>query len=132
MVYESQKSHPSTEQSSIQPWTTLARYKKIAENNVLEIAEQGLNAYILRPAFVYGPGDWHEIITRAVCAACYSRHGLNETMSLLWDGDMRINTVHVDDVCRAIWHIGTMDSSNLSNNRIWNLCDKSDLTVRMV
>lgn len=43
-------------------------------------------------------------------------------MKLLWDGSFRLNTVHVRDVSRAIWHAGF----NLPLGSTWNLCDKGD------
>lgn len=43
-------------------------------------------------------------------------------MKLLWGSDLRINTVHVDDVCAALWHLTTHGD----NGSIFNLSDKSD------
>jgi nucleoside-diphosphate-sugar epimerase len=47
---------------------------------------------------------------------------LNETMKLLWGKDLKINTVHVLDVCRAIWHVCSAGNSR----EIYNLSDKGD------
>lgn len=128
MIYESQSSSPSTERSNIEPWTSLARYKYEAECAVLSLMSEEFEVVILRPAFVYGIGDYHTIMSRIVCAACYTSHGLNETMSLLWDGNMKLNTVHVHDVCRAMWYA----IEHVPNGSIWNLCDKSDFDVGQV
>lgn len=54
---------------------------------------------ILRPAIVYGAGDWSGLTPRVVCAVAYS--ALKEKMSFLWTDSLQINTVHVDDVCEV-------------------------------
>ena len=40
------------------------------------------------------------LTTRLIVAAVYKQ--LGETMKLLWGSDLIINTVHVEDLCRAI------------------------------
>lgn len=50
---------------------------------------------------------------------------LNEKMKFLWDASMKLNTVHVIDVCGAIWHLLTGPNSPPSGS-IYNLADKSD------
>jgi len=47
---------------------------------------------------------------------------LEEKMKLLWGGEMKINTVHVLDVCRAIHHFFTVKDPA----SIYNLADKND------
>lgn len=42
-------------------------------------------------------------------AAIYKKIG--ETMKLLWDENICLNTVHVLDVCRAIWFICERDDT---------------------
>lgn len=44
---------------------------------------------------------------------------LGETMKLLWNAEMKINTVHVLDVCNAIWFVSNRDDtiSQVSNNK---------------
>jgi len=49
---------------------------------------------------------------------------LNERMKLLWSGDLRINTVHVRDVCKATVHLARTGAVG----SIWNLADKTDLS----
>jgi len=51
-------------------------------------------------------------------------------MELLWDGDRKINTVHVQDVVRAIWHsanwyVGS-DNPDQSGKVIFNLADENN------
>jgi len=94
----------------------------------------------------YGPGDVSAIMPRAVCAAAYV--ALGEKMKFLvrmsppltrlyiyfyvsfiiqWDASMKINTVHVTDVCRAIWHLLQIPSASAPpSGTIYNLCDKAD------
>jgi len=43
-------------------------------------------------------------------------------MEFLWDKDLKINTVHVRDVCSALWHLLQKGKSG----DIWNLADSSD------
>jgi hypothetical protein len=78
---------------------------------------------------------------------------LEEKMKLLWDAEMRVNTVgsissvfhetqasfgsklmrlpsfvqvHVSDVCRALWHLTTAGD----DSEIYNLVDKNDTSER--
>jgi nucleoside-diphosphate-sugar epimerase len=88
---------------------------------------------ILRPAVVYGgSGDTNGVLFgRLVCAACYcagsgsadpSAERLPGEMTVMWDRHMKVNTVHVLDVCRAVWLAGV----KAPGRSVWNLCDKSD------
>ena len=43
-------------------------------------------------------------------------------MKFLWTGDLKMNTVHVNDVCAAVWHL----CQHGRNNEIYNLADKND------
>lgn len=114
----------SKEESKISPWTNLAKYKLQAENAVKEI--DGLPWIIVRPSTVYGPGDVSGLSPRIICGAVYKH--LHETMKFLWSGDLRINTVHVRDVCAALWHV----SQNAQVKTTWNLSDKGDTTQKKV
>lgn len=60
---------------------------------------------------------------RIVIAAIYKY--LNETMKLLWNDTMRLATVHVNDVCGAIWKLA---SSEKANREIYNIVDDSEST----
>jgi nucleoside-diphosphate-sugar epimerase len=116
-IYDSGKK-PSSETDKAKPWTKLATAKLHAEEELKKIPN--LNLVIVRPAIVYGPGDVMGITPRIICAAVYKH--LGETMEFLWDKDLRINTVHVRDVCAALWHL----TSNGNNGEIYNLCDEND------
>jgi nucleoside-diphosphate-sugar epimerase len=51
---------------------------------------------------------------------------LKEEMKLLWTKDLRINTVHVNDVCAAIWTLWKHYQSKPAKGEIFNLVDKED------
>jgi len=63
---------------------------------------------------------WHDAAPRLVIAAVYQHTG--EEMKFLWNKDMRINTVHVRDVCRALVHL----CSKGKVGEVYNLADKGD------
>jgi len=121
-VYDGEKpKHPNKEDAKIDPkdpWTNLAKAKLEAEKALLAIP--GLNIVIVRPAIVYGPGDISGITPRIICGAVYKH--LGEEMEFLWDKDMKINTVHVLDVCRALWHLTSAGNSG----QVYNLSDEND------
>jgi len=116
-VYDADKK-PSTEASKIKPWTGLATAKLEAEEALRKIS--GLNLIIVRPATVYGPGDINGITPRLITSAVYKQ--LGETMEFLWDKDLKINTVHVYDVCTALWHL----TNNGTVGEVYNLADDND------
>lgn len=47
-------------------------------------------------------------------------HFLWFTSQMLWTKDLMMNTVHVQDVCRALWHLREAGSSG----EVFNLADK--------
>jgi len=116
-VYDAGKK-PSTEEDKLKPWTKLAKAKQTAEEELKKI--NGLNLVIVRPAIVYGPGDITGITPRLITGAVYKH--LGETMEFLWDKDLKTNTVHVADVCAAIWHL----AENGTNGQVYNLADSND------
>jgi len=116
-VYDAGKK-PSTEEDKLKPWTKLAKAKQTAEEELKKIT--GLNLVIVRPAIVYGPGDITGITPRLITGAVYKH--LGETMEFLWDKDLKTNTVHVADVCAAIWHL----AENGTNGQVYNLADSND------
>jgi nucleoside-diphosphate-sugar epimerase len=116
-VYSGDKK-ASGEDSKPKPWTKLAKAKLEAEEELKKI--QGLNLVIVRPAVVYGPGDILGITPRIICAAVYKH--LNETMEFLWDKDLKMHTVHVEDVCAALWHLTTHGDQG----EVFNLADSGD------
>lgn len=117
-VYSSDKK-ASNEDGKLAPWTILAKYRLEAEVELKKIS--GLPLVILRPAIVYGPGDMTGITPRIICAAVYQER--KEKMKFLWDKSLKLNTVHIDDVCAAIWEACT----KLKSGSLFNLADQSDL-----
>jgi len=115
-VYDSEKK-PRSETDKIKPWTKLAEAHLMAEQ---ELAKLKLKFIIVRPAIVYGPGDLTGITPRIIVGAVY-KHS-KEKMELLWDGDLTINTVHVSDVVRALWHLTTQGKAG----EIYNLADSAN------
>ncbi|KAJ3315288.1 hypothetical protein HDV04_003681 [Boothiomyces sp. JEL0838] len=127
-VYEAGKK-PSAEDGKIKPWTLIAKAKAKAEEEITKIP--GLNLIIIRPAIVYGPFDILGITPRLIIGAVYSH--LKEEMKFLWTKDLKINTVHVADVVRALWHVsatveekGGRVSPAIASPEIYNLADKGD------
>jgi nucleoside-diphosphate-sugar epimerase len=121
-VYDADKK-PSTEDGKLKPWTLIAKHKLKVEEELKGI--NGLNHAIVRPAIVYGIGDLSGITPRLVVAAVYKE--LKEEMKFLWTKELRINTVHVDDVVRALILIaGALERKSIPSGRIYNLCDKND------
>jgi len=118
-VYDAGKK-PSKETDKLNPWTTLAIYKKNAEEELRKI--QGLPLIIVRPATIYGPGDISGLSPRIICGAVYKH--LGEKMKFLWDESLKINSVHVYDVCKALWHV----SQQGQLGAVYNLADKEDLS----
>ncbi|XP_062511891.1 dTDP-glucose 4,6-dehydratase-like [Corticium candelabrum] len=116
-IYSSVKKS-SHEHSKLDPWTEIAKFKLKAEEEISRI--QGLDYVVLRPAVVYGIGDKLGVTPRLIIGAVYRE--LKETMKLLWGKDLKINTVHVRDVCRAIWHVCTEGNSR----EVYNLADKGE------
>jgi nucleoside-diphosphate-sugar epimerase len=116
-VYEA-NDKPKKENAKIDPWTNIAKFKAAVEEDLKGIS--GLNYVIVRPAVVYGPGDRTGIAPRIICGAIYKH--LHKNMKLLWTGDLKINTVHVNDVVRALFHLCTHGNSGA----VYNLADKND------
>ena len=119
-VYPSMPRYPATETEAPKPHTVQAWYKLEAERRVQAV--ESLDSCVLRPAIVYGVGDRKGLMSRAVCAATYV--GTGEVMKFLWDGALRMNTVHVVDVCRAVEHAAL--NKEEFKNKVFNLADSGD------
>ena len=114
-VYNS-NSKASKETDKLKPWTSLAEAKLAAEKVLLDLK---LPIIIVRPATVYGPGDVTGIMPRLVCGAVYVE--LKEEMQFLWTAALQLNTVHVRDVCKALWFL--TDHGEIG--QIFNLADSA-------
>ncbi|KAJ8917198.1 hypothetical protein NQ315_012690 [Exocentrus adspersus] len=109
------------EDGPVEPWTFVAKWKRQVEKQFVEMSE--LPYTILRLPVVYGPGDRNGLMPRIMAAAIYKR--LGEVMKLLWNAELRINTVHVRDVCGAIWFVCNRDDTV---GQIYNVVDDVDST----
>ncbi|KAI9735650.1 MAG: hypothetical protein M1834_001666 [Cirrosporium novae-zelandiae] len=98
MVYKPDP-HPRKEGDKLKPWMKMAKWKLSAEEDLAKI--QGLNLVILRMAHVYGDYSSHFISTALALARVYK--AIDKELKWLWDGDLRVNTVHISDVVRATW-----------------------------
>jgi len=116
-VYDAGKK-PSSEHDKIKPWTDLARAKVEAEAAISAV--HGLNYIIIRPAVVYGTGDINGLTPRLIVGSIYKES--KETLKSLYTKDLKINTVHVNDVVKAIWFL----TDHGDSGSIWNLADKND------
>ncbi len=63
---------------------------------------------------------FHFAAPKVIIASIYK--SLREKMKLLWNRDLKMNTVHVLDVCRAIWHLYLYGQKA----SVYHLADKSD------
>ncbi|KAK7866504.1 hypothetical protein R5R35_014366 [Gryllus longicercus] len=112
---------PYKEDSKVEPWTLVAKWKNQVEEELSKVPE--LKFTIVRPGIVYGLGDRHGLAPRLVIGAVYKH--LGEMMKLLWSKDLKMNTVHVTDLCRALWHLATRDDTI---GQIYNIVDQGDST----
>ncbi|CAJ0633906.1 14093_t:CDS:2 [Entrophospora sp. SA101] len=116
-IYKSSK-EPNKEDAKIEPWTTIAKYKYKAEEELKKI--QG-------PAMVYGLSATMGLVPRLVCGRIYQY--INEEMKFLWNERLKVNTVHVHDVSRAMWYIAEWYQVNHKADKgplIYNLADPGD------
>jgi len=116
-IYEAGKKK-AKENEKADPWTGIAKYKLKAEEELRKIPK--LNLIIVRPAYVYGPGDITSLSPRIICGAVYKH--LGEKMKFLWDEKLKLNTVHVRDVAKALWHL----SQKGAVGSTYNLADKGE------
>lgn len=100
MVYKPDSS-PSKEQDKLKPWSKIGVFKLQAEEELAKI--DGLNLVVVRLAHVYGPYASQWVATALCLARVYK--ALGSEMKWLWTKDLRTNTVHINDVTRALWEI---------------------------
>ncbi len=87
-------SHPRSEREAAQPVSIYVRSKLAAEEAVRAEAHS-FRAVVLRPPFVYGPGD--EVNLPPLLAM--ARHGLFLKAGF---GPKQFSFIHVDDLCEAL------------------------------
>ncbi|XP_064645487.1 probable dTDP-glucose 4,6-dehydratase [Lineus longissimus] len=119
-MLSSEKSAFAEDSLKLDPWTLVARSKLKVEQELSII--EGLNYVIIRPAIVYGIGDKLGITPRLVVGAIYKH--IKEKMKMLWTKDLKMNTVHVEDVVRGIWHL----CSHGNSGEVYHLVDRNETT----
>jgi nucleoside-diphosphate-sugar epimerase len=117
---------PIVEGGKCKPWTIVAKAKYEIEQLVQKaFDDNSLHGCILRPSFIYGGfNEFRSIAPRLCCAAVYQK--TNEKMEFLWTKSLQINTVHINDVCRAISWV--YENKKLCNHGILNLSDQGNTT----
>ncbi|XP_050538018.1 uncharacterized protein LOC126903688 [Daktulosphaira vitifoliae] len=112
---------PYKEDEKATPITSIAKYKYLVEDKLKDVL--GLNYTIVRPAIVYGIGDKCGLTPNLVIGSLYRNFG--EPIRILWKGSTPCNTVHVEDVCRAIWHLLKLPNAN---REVYNIVDDGNTT----
>ncbi|KAF9936256.1 hypothetical protein BGZ67_002518 [Mortierella alpina] len=124
-IYESSGT-ASKEDSKTKPWNVMAQYKLRVDKELQDMP--GLNLVILRPAVVYGIGAMAGLTPRLICGRVYQH--LKKKMEFLWTKDLKLNTVHVQDVVRAVWHSAnwyvSSDNTQPGAPAIFNLADENN------
>lgn len=119
------------EDAPLKPWLKISKFKLQAEEGLIELAKSsGLRYVSLRLAHVYGPYD-AGFLARGLCLArVYEAQG--RELKWLWGKDLRVNTVHIEDVCSAAWLAASWAAAhppkptdNLAG-RAFNIVDKGD------
>lgn len=109
-----------TEDGKTAPWTKQGTQRLVAEQKLREMTD--LPMVVLRPAVVYGPGDLGGLCPRICSAATYKK--TNKTMEMLHGASLKLNTVHVEDLCAAIWVACTEAAAGTT----YNVADAGDTT----
>jgi len=117
-VYKPPSKEAAKETNELKPWTEIARAHSEAETVIKATA--GLNYVIVRPATVYGSGDVYGLTPRLMTGSVYKETG--KTMETLYTKSLRLNTVHVRDVAKALWFLTAKGESG----SIYNLADDTD------
>jgi nucleoside-diphosphate-sugar epimerase len=115
-VYKTKK--PADEETKLDPWTAIAQAHVEAEQHVRNTA--GLNFVIVRPATVYGTADQLGLTPRLIIGSIHKE--LDKKMECLYTKDLRLNTVHADDVAKALVFLCNKGDSG----QVFNLADKND------
>lgn len=101
MVYNPNRTPQKESDKTNKPHTKQAKWKLQAEEDLAKI--QGLKLCVLRFPHVYGPYTGRWLGTQLALARVYQSRDPKETLKWLWGGDLRTNTLHVEDSSRALW-----------------------------
>lgn len=120
-----------SETAALKPWLKIAKAKLQAEEALQKLArEKALKYVCLRLAHVYGEYDVG-FLARGLCLARVYQ-GLGRELKWLWTKDLRINTVHVLDVCDVAWKAAQWCATNPPTpqstmaDRAFNIVDMGD------
>ncbi|XP_077288188.1 uncharacterized protein LOC143912728 isoform X2 [Arctopsyche grandis] len=111
-----------SEDGLVEPWTFVAKWKSQVETEMEKLSSD-LDYTIVRPAIVYGSGDRKGITPRLLVGAIYKQ--LGEMMKLMWTADLKLNTIHVIDLCRAITFLAEKKEAI---GQTYNVVDKGETT----
>ncbi|KAL8862763.1 MAG: hypothetical protein Q9178_000705 [Gyalolechia marmorata] len=120
------------EDAPTKPWTKLAKYKLLAEEELEKLRQtEQLRYVVLRLGHVYGPYDMGYLARGLCLAKVYERK--REEMKWLWTKELRVNTVHVEDVCIAAFLAAKWCASTVADQqpagldkRTFNIVDLGD------
>lgn len=131
-VYNPNRSPQKETDKTSKPHTKQAKWKLSAEEALAKIS--GLNLVVLRLPNVYGPYGGRWLSTQLALARVYQSREPKETMKWLWSGDLRCNTLHVEDAARALWDAAVWRSANdripnvTADRIVFNVVDKGQTT----
>ncbi|KAJ1883275.1 hypothetical protein H4R99_000599 [Coemansia sp. RSA 1722] len=122
-VFKSKGNAKHAEDDKLDPPNELCLAHIKAEKELAGIAN--LPLVVLRPALCYGPGDRQNVVPMLIAALLSKVDG--EKMPVLWDKDLRVNTVHVDDVAHAALKTARWFCRK-PGSVVFNLADPGDTT----
>ncbi|WPH01031.1 Hypothetical protein R9X50_00386500 [Acrodontium crateriforme] len=127
-VYNPNRTPQKETDKTTKPHTKQAKWKLAAEDDLAKIP--GLRLCVLRMPHVYGPYTGRWLGTQLALARVYQSRDPKETMKWLWSGELRTNTLHVEDAARALWVAAIWRSENDSipnsadDKLVFNVVDK--------
>lgn len=109
---------PADEDHPMNPRDAYDRTKLAGERIALDLASRGLDVVIIRPGWVYGPGDKRTFkLIRAIAGGRFILAGR---------GEARQTPVHVDDLVEGV----LLAAEKGRGGEIYNLAGRETLTVR--
>lgn len=109
----------STEKDAYAPWGFYEQTKAKGERALLELGMSNGSLTILRPDFVYGPGDRHKLTL--------FRQIVKGWFPLIGRGESKLRPTYVGDVCRAV--LASLPGG-LLNGGLYNIGGPRVVTVR--
>ncbi|KAJ2802360.1 hypothetical protein H4R20_003311 [Coemansia guatemalensis] len=113
------------EDAPVEALNALAGSHVRAEQDIQKLSDKLQGLAILRPSLCYGPGDRQNVVPLLIAAQLSRESG--ESMEVLWDKDLRVNTVHVSDVARATL-LAARHCKQHKQKLTFNLSDPGDTT----